>query len=172
MFRLEARSAGRTLPHQPRAFEPNRGVRRPVGSWWLKSITIGGREILDAPLSLTQHADDAVVTFTDRASELRGTVKDVEGRPSPDGFVVVFGADRPVWFPGSRRVAGIKPSADGQYRFRNLPPGNYFVIAHDDVEDGEWADSSLLGRLSSQATPITIADHERKTLDLVPPARQ
>lgn len=154
------------------ALSDTRGVRSAIGPWWLKSITIDGRDLLDAPLHLKQSADGAVVTFTDRTTEVSGTVKDAEGQPSPDGFVVVFSADRASWFPGSRRVAGDRPSSEGRYRFRNLPPGDYFIIAHDDVEDGEWADPTLLARLAPQAVRITVAEFEQKMLDLRLPARE
>lgn len=148
-----------------------RGVRWPIGSWWLQSITIGGRDILDAPLSLTKNVNDALVTFADRTSEISGRVSDAEGQPSADGFVVVFGADRASWFQGSRRVAGIRPTEDGRYRFRNLPPGDYLILAHDDVEDGEWGDAALLARLAPQAVRMTIEDFEKTTLNLVLPRR-
>jgi hypothetical protein len=112
-----------------------------------------------------------VVTFSDRASELAGTVRDTAGHPLPDGFVVVFSAERAHWFHGSRRVAGTQPSADGRYRFRNLPSGDYFIVAHDDVEDGEWADPALLARLAPQARRITIDGLESKTVDLTAASR-
>ncbi len=145
-----------------------RGVRSPIGSWWLKSIMVGGRDILDAPLYLKQSADDAVVTFTDRVTEVSGVVSDGSGRPSPDGFVVLFAADRAAWFHGSRRVSGVQPAADGRYRFRNVPPGDYFVIAHDDIEDGEWMDPTLLARLAPHAVRVSLAEFQKKALNLVP----
>jgi hypothetical protein len=148
-----------------------RGVRWPIGPWWLKSIAIGGHDIMDGPLDLKHSAEDAIVTFTDRTTELSGTVRDRAGEPISDGFVVVFAADRGAWFHGSRRVAGIQPSPGGAYRFRNLPAGDYFIIAHDDVEDGEWSNPSLLARLAPQALRITIAELEKKALDLVPAPR-
>jgi hypothetical protein len=148
-----------------------RGIRTPIGPWWFKSITIGGREILDGPLTLKESNEHVVVTFSDRASEITGTVTDTAGQPLPNGFVVVFSTDRAHWFYGSRRVAGIQTSADGRYRFRNLPSGDYFIVAHDDIEAGEWADPMLLARLVPQARRITIDGLDSKTVDLTAPSR-
>lgn len=153
------------------AMTDGRGVRWPIGSWWLKSMISGGRDLLDAPLLLKQGADDVVLTLTDRVSEISGTVTDA-GHPSPDGYVVVFSVDRSAWFPGSRRVAGARPSDAGRYRFRNLPPGDYLLIADDDIEDAEWNDPALLARLSSRAARVTIGAEQKAEFDLELPARQ
>ena len=43
------------------------GIRTPLGSWWLKSAILNGRDILDEPLQVRQSEVDLVVTFSDRA---------------------------------------------------------------------------------------------------------
>jgi hypothetical protein len=147
--------------------QPTQGIRTPIGGWWLKSIVVNGRDILDAPLDIRQGTDDAVATFTDQASELAGVVKDAQGRPASELFVVVFSSDRSSWFVNSRRVAGVRVDAEGRYTIRNLPPGEYRAVATADVEQGEWSDLTVLERLAAGATPLTIAGVEKKTVDLI-----
>lgn len=142
------------------------GVRSPIGAWWLKSIAIDGREMLDSPLDIRQSSDAAVVTFSDRASELTGAVRDAQGAAAHEYTVIAFGVRPASWFANSRRVAGVRPSADGRYTIHNLPPGEYFVIASTDVEQGEWFDPALLKRLAAEASRITLAEYERRTHDL------
>ena len=132
----------------------------------MKSIIAQGRDLLDVPIELQQSIDDAVVTLSDQASELSGTVRDAEGRPTIDPYVIVFSVDRATWFANSRRVAAVKPDPDGRYGIRNLPRGEYRAALSTDLEQGEWFDPALLERLLSGATPLTIAGTERKTLDL------
>lgn len=142
------------------------GIRTPIGAWWLKSIAVNGRDLLDGPFDLRESATDAVATFTDAASEIAGRVTDAAGLPAREPYVVVFSADRTFWFAGSRRIAGVHPDADGRYSIRNLPPGDYRIAVAIDIDPGEWFDPSALERLLPAATPVTIAGLERKTLDL------
>jgi hypothetical protein len=145
----------------------SQGLRTPIGAWWLKSLVIGGREMLDAPLDLRQGADDAVMTFSDRASEISGTLKDSQGHAAPETFVIAFSSDRSTWFFNSRRVAGVRPDAEGRFAIRNLPPGEYRVIAVPDLESNEWFDPVLLERLAPVATLVTLAGIEKRTVDLL-----
>jgi hypothetical protein len=83
----------------------------------------------------------------------------------------VFSADRAAWFPNSRRIVALRPYSDGRYRIRNLPPGDYFVVAHDDLEPGGWFDPFTLEELVPLASRITIAEYENKVHDITLPGR-
>jgi hypothetical protein len=141
------------------------GLQTPIGKWWLKSIVIAGHDVLDAPIELRQAVDGAVVTFAGRASELAGTLRDAEGAPVSEQYVVVFSADRAHWFFNSRRVVGVRPR-DGQWVVRNLPPGDYRVAAGD-LDQYDWFDSAVLERLFNTATPVRIVAVEKQTLNLI-----
>jgi uncharacterized protein (DUF2141 family) len=143
------------------------GLRTPVGRWWLKSIVIGGRDVLDGPLELRQSTDEAVVTFSDRASALTGVVRDARGEPVAESWLVVFTAHRDAWFHNSRRVAAVRTGADGRYSIGNLPPGEYYVATAFDLEQGEWFDPAVLQGLITASVRITIGEYEQKTADVV-----
>jgi hypothetical protein len=159
-FRLEG-----IVPGRYRALTQVQGVRTPIGTWWLKSIAAGGRELLDAPLDIQQSRDDAVVTLSDRASAISGTLT-AAGAPVTELWVVVFPADRTFWFVNSRRVAAVRPGREGRWAIQNLPPGAYRV-AFADLDQNEWFDRAVLERLLPTATPLTIAGTEKQTFDLV-----
>lgn len=154
------------VPALYRTFGDIQGVRAPIRGWWLKSFVVNGRDMLDAPLDLRQGTDAAVVTFSDRASEIAGTLKDAQGAPVPEAYAVVFSTDRSAWFYNSRRVAAVHPGREGQFSIRNLPPGEYRVSAALDLDQGEWFDPLVLERLIPAATPLTMAGPERKTVEL------
>ncbi len=143
------------------------GIRTPLGAWWLKSIMVGRRDLLDSPIELREDREDVIVTFSDRASELGGRVTDGRGAPRADGFVVVFSADRTTWFFNSRRIAGARPNSEGRYVVRNLPPGDYLVAVYDDLLANEWFDPAVLEQLAPGAAHVTIGGSERKTHDIV-----
>jgi uncharacterized protein (DUF2141 family) len=146
---------------------PLQGIRTSIGPWWLKSIVVDGRDILDTPLELRQNTDDAVVTFSDLASDLTGTVRDAAGGASADVFVVAFSTDRAAWFFNSRRIAAVRSDPQGRYSFRNLPPGSYRVVATTDLEQNEWFEPATLDRLTPAAETVTIAGPEKSLRDLV-----
>ena len=142
------------------------GIRTPIGVWWLESVIANGVDLLDTEFELREDIKDAVVTFTDRASELSGSVRYAGGAAFRDGVVVVFSADRRNWFFNSRRVAAMQPSQDGRYVVRNLPPGDYLVTVAVGLERNEWFDPEVLASLAQSAQRISIAALELKTHDL------
>lgn len=143
------------------------GIRTAIGGWWLKSIVVNGHELLDGDIDLKESSYDAVVTLTDRASEVSGRVTDASGNPWVDGFVVIFTVDRNAWFYSSRRIAGARPNSEGRYVVRNLPPGEYFMLAYDDIEPLEWFDPSMLEQLSPLSLRVTISEYEKRIQDVV-----
>lgn len=156
----------RVMPGVYRLTGRIQGMQTPLGGWWLKSIAVEGRELLDAPLEFRRSTDAAVVTFSDRASLVSGVARDKEGNAVPDVHVVVFSADRRMWFHNSRRVTAAMTDASGRYSIRNLPPGNYFVVATSDLEPGEWFDPVVLERLAAAAMRTSIEGYEENTLDV------
>ncbi|HUL73457.1 MAG TPA: carboxypeptidase-like regulatory domain-containing protein [Vicinamibacterales bacterium] len=138
------------------------------GNWTLKSADVGGRDSLDFPFEVQPNGDvgGAVLTFTDRTQELSGTLVDSSGRPTSDYTIIVFPSDKSFWLPQSRRIQSARPSTDGTYSVRGLPPGDYRVIAVTDVETGEWYDPAFLSQLLGASMPITLTAGEKKTQDL------
>jgi hypothetical protein len=155
------------VPGLYRMFGNIQGLRAPIGAWWLKSLVVNGRDMLDAPLDLRQGTDQAVLTFTDRASEIAGTLTDAQGAPAPEAYAVAFSADRSAWFFNSRRIAAVRPGRDGQFSIRNLPPGEYRIAAVVDLDQGEWFDPAVLERLLPSAAAITLTGVEKKVWDIV-----
>jgi hypothetical protein len=140
----------------------------PDAVWWLRSVIVDGRDVLDAPLELggSLQVSGAVATFTDRHTELSGTVRSAANAPLPDGHVVIFSADRTFWRAGSRRVQSVRTGADGRFAVRDLPAGEYLVAAVSDVDAARLADAAFLESLLPAAVPLRLGDGERKSQDL------
>jgi protocatechuate 3,4-dioxygenase beta subunit len=139
---------------------------RPDTTWQIKYSMLAGRDTLDTPIELREGTDSAVITFTDRVTELAGIVQDGAGQPAPEYHVVVFSADKSQWGPQSRRIRSVRPGADGRYVFANMPPGDYLLTAVTDIEPGEWFDPALLEQLARAAIKVSIAEGEKKSQDL------
>ena len=70
-----------------------------AGIGMLKSAMVGGEDTADFPLDFTGERDvmDAVITVTDRVSQLSGVLTDASGKPVSDYSVIVASADSRFW---------------------------------------------------------------------------
>jgi hypothetical protein len=143
------------------------GVRNPIGAWWLKSLAIEGRELLDAPLDLGASATDLVLTFADTASQLGGRAVMPSGDPAANAMVVVFPVEPRARFFNSRRIAAVPIDAQGRYVVRNLPPGEYHVAASAALDQFDWFDPDVLQKLAALASKVTIRGDEAVMLDVM-----
>jgi hypothetical protein len=139
-----------------------------VPNWHAGSVEVAGRDALDFLLDMTpaRSVADAVITLTDRVSEISGTLQDSLGRPTSDYTLVVFADDERFWTAQSRRILATTPASDGKFSFVNLPAGNYRLIAVDDIAEGQWLDPVFLRQISGAAISLKLADGERKTQDI------
>jgi hypothetical protein len=138
------------------------------GQWTLKSVTLGGVDVADQPFELKpgQNVDGVNVVLTDRASELAGTVRDAKNAATGGVTVIAFSTEAQYWRAQSRRISTSRTGQTGAYRIRGLPAGDYYVVAVEDVEQGEWFDPAYLDSMKDKATHVTLSDGDKKTLDL------
>ena len=110
--------------------------------WNLKSVEVGGRDVTDAPVEIRsgQKIGNVVLTFTDKVSEIDGSVTDASGRPVTEFTVLAFSTNSATWRAQSRQIATARPDQTGMFKIRNLPSGEYYVVTIDPGESGEWFD--------------------------------
>jgi hypothetical protein len=136
--------------------------------WTLKSIVAGGRDITDGPLEVRTGADvsGVVITFTDKETEISGTLSDAAGRPTQEFSIVVFTTNRTFWTAGSRRVKSVRPATNGTFRIAGLPAGDYAIVAVGDLEAALLSDPGYLEQLQPVAFKITLGEGEKRKQDL------
>lgn len=144
------------------------GLASKLSGWSLRSAVIAGQDTLDIPLDVKggENPSGALVTLTTRTTDLSGTLQGPAGQPSADFTVVVFASDNRYWLPQSRRTQATRPSTNGRFSFRDLPPGDYRLAAVSDVEPGQWFDPAFLRQLVGASIGVTLGEGERKTQDL------
>jgi hypothetical protein len=157
-FRLEGVPAG---PHLIRPGSNTRG-------WMLQSVVIGGRDVTDVPFNVRsgEAIGNITVTFTDKVNEISGSVASAQGAPAPEYTVLAFSTDASLWRPQSRQIAATRPDQTGHYRLRTLPPGEYYVVAVDPSEQGEWFEPAYLEQHRNGASRVQLAQGDAKTVDL------
>src|SRR5262245_20961616 len=145
-------------------------VGPPPTGWFLQSITYNGRDVADSPLDLeTTDATGLIFTFTDRPTEVIGTVRNGAGVSDPGASVVAFPSDSQTWsnvWLNPRRFRRVRVEPTGVFKLSPLAAGSYFLVAFPDDAIGDWEGPSVLDALSRGASPVTIAEGEWKTLDL------
>lgn len=136
-------------------------------SWVARAAMSGGQDLLDGfDLRAGDDRADIVVTFTDKVTEVAGTIFDVDGRPTADYMVLVFPVDRTHWSYPSRRTRQSRPDSDGEFRIAGLPPGDYFLAALTDLDGVDLGDIEFLEALSEASIRLSLAEGEKKRQDV------
>jgi protocatechuate 3,4-dioxygenase beta subunit len=139
-----------------------------AGNWFTESAMIGGQDALDFPFEIkgNQNVSGVTITLTDRRTELTGKVVDDKNQPAVDSTIIIFPADARYWAGASRRIQTTRPSTDGTYTFRNLPPGEYRIATPYDIEPGATSDPAVLQQLDASSMRVTLQPGERKVQNI------
>jgi hypothetical protein len=133
--------------------------------WVLKSVTADGRDVTDDAIDLRsgQRLGNVSVVFTDKLSEINGTITDEQGAPITDFTMLAFPVESSLWIPLSRYIMTARPDQNGTFQLRGLPPGEYFLAAVDPTEAGEWFEPSYLDEHRVSAVRLLLGDGDIKT---------
>jgi hypothetical protein len=133
----------------------------------VKSIASAAGELADRPLDFRGSEHVAVhVVLTERLPELVGVVRSGD-RPADRARIVVFPDDPSKWSVVSRYLRAARADTQGTFVITGLPPDErYLAIALDWLEPGEHLDPEFLERMRPRATTFSLAEAEKKALDL------
>jgi len=136
--------------------------------WWLRAAMWNGRDLLDTPLRLAPgtNVEGVALVFSDRRTELSGTIATVDGAAVSDLFVLAYPAEAALRVPHSRRMLATRPDSSGRFVLLNLPPGAYLLCALTDVDEGEWNQPGFLDRLVAASVPVVLGEGETKVQDM------
>lgn len=144
-------------------------VNAPPPGWRVVSATFGGSDVLGLPFTLDRSKDgDVIVTLGKQTTALSGQVRGA--RPGdPDATVLMFPADVRAWIASGMstrqvRMAAVEPN--GSYKYPQVPPGRYAVVAIPATAAVDTRDAELVERLAGAATRVTLAPGDQKTQPL------
>ena len=140
----------------------------PPRGWRAKSVDSTGKDALDFLLDVQPNDDlsNITINYTNRSTELAGMLTDSSGVATADYTIVLFAGEQRFWTPQSRRILTTRPATDGKFSFRDLPPGEYRLVALDDAEPGSWFDPEFLKQLIGASMSLTITEGQKKAQDL------
>lgn len=137
----------------------------PLPAWTVRAVTHRGIDVTDSGIDMVPggNVSDVEVVLTDRVTEVTGTITDEAGQPVNDHSIVIVPRDRELWDAGARRrPAPQRPDTAGRYRFIDLAPGEYFLMAVASLTPEESSDPAFLESLLHAAVPFTLAEGEHK----------
>jgi hypothetical protein len=153
------------------SYEMPRGLYRltvPVpGGYFVKSVTVQGREMADEMFELKEHLRGVVVTLSERGARVSGAVLDRTGKPDAEASVLLFPADSRQWVDYSayaRRIKDVGSRRNGSFTISDLPSGDFFIIAVPRTAV-DWR-PDFLDAMSKLATRITLGEGEQRSIDL------
>lgn len=136
--------------------------------WTFRGATLGGRDVTDAPLDIDGDVSGVVLTFTDRQTQLSGTVTAENGSPDAS-TVIAFPTDPAAWVgygAASRKLRTARVDKNGNYNVGSLPAGEYFVVAIPERMAADWQNPKFLEGLTGDATRVRLADGDKRTLSV------
>jgi hypothetical protein len=149
------------------------------GRWMLKAVLFNGADLAESPVTFEpgQQFRNVQVVVTDRRTELSFRVADETGQATRDYVIVVYPVEKAQWrtariFVGPPPISMTASAGRGQTvtvpgagivpprreALNGLRPGEYYVIAVDDLEPDDYRDPAVLERLRSSATRVTVPD--------------
>jgi hypothetical protein len=151
----------------------------------LKSVLINGENVLDSPVTFQpgQKLRNVQIVVTDKRSAMTFQVADDNGQSTRDYVVVAYPVDKERWANGARtyvppvftnpegiRTTAVLPGGGAAVArpqtLSGLRPGDYYVIAVDDLESDDIRDPVVLDRLRGSATRVTVSEGATVELSL------
>jgi len=133
--------------------------------WFVKAIRYGQTDIIDTPAEFKNGDRPIDVVLANRGASISGTVAEVvDHRAARAQVFLLRAATSDADVP---RLAASILSATGNYSFGPLREGEYVIVAVPaDVPLPRPGDWDRLAQLSALGERVTVADLDRRTIDL------
>jgi hypothetical protein len=153
------------------------------GRWTLKRILVNGEDLLPGPVTFEpgQKLNNVQVVVTELRTSMTFHVADDSGQPTREFVALVFATEKSRWTDGPHvRTYTPPPPASGGAALTARPggpqtatpmmppvrpqtlgalaPGEYYVVAVDDIETEDVRDTDVLERLIPSAVRVMVAE--------------
>ena len=139
--------------------------------WSVVAVRYNGQDVSDTALDVKGEAVSGITVILSRdTSRLSGSVQRSQGTAASQASVFVFPVNPDNWSGAGltrRRLVRQISSDAGAFEIRNLPAGEYFIVAVEELTAIDWPDPKTIEALSRIATRITLSENEQRTMPLV-----
>jgi uncharacterized protein (DUF2141 family) len=139
---------------------------------FLKSVSVGGRDVNDTGFSVNGGGQNVDVTVSASGGMLTGEVLDSKGQPVPDAVVVAV--PEPRFRTRVDRYRKSVTDQSGHFSLHGMRPGQYTLFSWESVDGEAYYNPEFLAKYEGQGVPLRIGEGERKTVQgkLIPQAEE
>ena len=127
-----------------------------------------GHDLADTAVEMRANDITGVtLAFTDRPASSEGTAQ-TGALPDATAIVAAYPVDEEAWTNAggaARRIKVTRVSNDGSFALKNVPAGEYYVIAVKE-DPPSWQDPALLRSLTRGAQQVRVTDGDHKSVTL------
>jgi len=125
--------------------------------WALKQVVIAGRDNTETPVDIQseQTIADVTVVMSNRLPAVTGRLA---GAREGAGTVLLVPAAPSLWFEASGALRSARPDRTGGFKFDNVRPGDYLVVAVDRMETWQLNDPEFLAPLREKGKRISVGE--------------
>ncbi len=131
----------------------------PNGDWYVQSAASGSTDLFAEPLMVSSGVAPIQILLRDDGATLTGEVRS-QGVAAPAAVLAAM-QDEPLRIPWVARS-----NSQGEFHLDNLPPGEYVVLAFDNLADLEYANRNALREYFSKGTHVTLGSKDAKTVNV------
>src|SRR5258708_18589019 len=144
------------------------GFKASPAGWAVRSIRVNGADVTDTGIDIKPNEDISGIELelTNKITTISGLVRNSRGDVSKDYTTIVFAQDKEKWTANTRYQSSGRPDQDGRFKISGLPPGEYYIIAVDRLEQGQSSDPDFLDSVRSGATSLSLREGETRSVDL------
>jgi protocatechuate 3,4-dioxygenase beta subunit len=126
----------------------------PAGAY-VKMVNFAGKPVDDWQLDLTSGAGgELLISVSPNAAEIFGVV------PNGRGAIVQ------LWPTGGDSAKSVKADARGEFAFKSLPPGDYRIVAFQDLDDDLAQYPPFRAAFESQAAQLKVAEKAKERVEV------
>jgi len=129
-------------------------------SCYVKSIQFGGQDVPEDGVDITAAAP-LEVTLRATAAEVDSAVIDKDGKPVPGAIVALIPKDGPA-----SQIRSQSADENGVVTMKGLKPGEYKLLAWEDVPWGAYQDPEFLKPFESRAQAVKLDDSAKQAVQL------
>jgi protocatechuate 3,4-dioxygenase beta subunit len=133
--------------------------------YYVKSVQVGGQNYLESGLAISSNLSGVEITLSKGATTVEGTVIDSDGKPVAQGIVALIPpvAKRDQW----RLFKTALADQGGRFNLRNLPPGEYTLLAFAAGEDASAVQNpEYLKRVESKGAVVKLGENARESVQV------
>ena len=132
--------------------------------WFLKSVTAGGRDVLDSGFSVSSGATNLALVVSANGAVAEGLASNQNDQPVADAVVVAVPEARFRSHPDRYRKALSDQS--GHFSLRGLPPGDYTLFAWESVDGEPYYNAEFLKSYEGQGKALHVSEGLRVSVQI------